>query len=48
MERLFDFMNSKLDLNGDLIFNGLDLALWPIFIGIMYMIFWRLPKAIRK
>ncbi len=48
MERLFDFMNNKLDLNGDLIFNGLDLALLPIFIGIMYMIFWRLPKAIRK
>lgn len=41
-------MNSKLDINGDLIFNGLDLALWPIFIGIMYIVFWRLPKATRK
>ena len=48
MERLFDFMNSKLDINGDLIFNGLDLALWPIWILVMYVIFWRLPKATRK
>ncbi len=48
MDRLFDFMNTKLDINGDLIFNGLDLALWPLLIGVFYVIFYRLPKATRK
>ena len=48
MESIYNLMNSTLDINGDLIFNGLDLALWPIWIGTMYIVFWRLPKSIRK
>lgn len=48
MEQVFDFMNSKLDITGDAIFNGLDLALWPFLIGTYWLMFWVLPKAIRK
>ena len=35
---------NSLDLTGDGIFNGLDLAIAPLWLGLMWLMFWVLPK----
>jgi hypothetical protein len=39
MDNIFNFINTKLDITGDAVFNGLDLALWPFLIGIYWLIY---------
>ena len=48
MEIIFEWMNAKLDINGDAIFNGMDLALWPFLIGVYWILFWVLPQSLKK
>ena len=39
-----DYLINSFDLTGDGIFNGLDLVLLPIWLGLMWMLFWVAPK----
>ena len=39
METVINFINTKLDITGDVVFNGLDLALWPFLIGIYWLMY---------
>jgi hypothetical protein len=43
-----DYLINSFDLTGDGIFNGLDLALLPLWLGFMYMIIFVLPKQVIK
>jgi len=44
MESIFHFINTKLDINGDVIFNGLDLVLWLV----MFIVISRFVKVIKE
>lgn len=45
MEQLCtDYIINGWDLTGDGIFNGLDLALAPLWLGLMWLMFWVLPR----
>jgi len=45
MEQLCtDYIINSWDLTGDGIFNGLDLALAPLWLGLMWLMFWVLPR----
>lgn len=43
-----DYIINSFDLTGDGIFNGLDLALLPLWLGFMYMLIFVLPKQTIK
>lgn len=47
MEEIFDVIN-KLDITGDAIFNGLDLALYPFLIGVYWLMYSVIFKGYRK
>ncbi len=44
MDSVFHFINTKLDINGDVIFNGLDLVLWLV----MFIVISRFVKVIKE
>ena len=48
MDKVYNFMNTKLDINGDAIFRGLDLALLPLLIGFYYLTYRVLIKNLIK